>query len=40
VTSDLAVVSGIPAGTTVVLEGGQNLRPGMPIARRRAGNAS
>jgi RND family efflux transporter MFP subunit len=39
VTSDLAVVTGIPAGTTVVLEGGQNLRPGMPIVRRRAGGA-
>jgi RND family efflux transporter MFP subunit len=40
VTSDLAVVSGVAAGATVVLEGGQNLRSGMPVARRRAGAPS
>ncbi len=38
-TGELAVVSGLAAGSSVVLEGGQNLRPGMHVASVRPGAA-
>ena len=39
-TGDLAVVQGVAAGSRVVIEGGQNLRPGIAVTVVQADNQS